>query len=445
MKWFKRIALLLLVFIGIVFYVNHKKLTMISGYAAKYMVSSVLIANHSPDSVKAIDLDAPLIKLADVTYHHSKKEATANVYGLQNRKAIFRTGLGGALVPDDFKSSKTYLKPKRNQHFDSIAYPYGHLPPKDSTFKEIDYDQLSMAMAQVFSNPEIQKTRTALVLYKGHLIAEHYADGFNANTPILGWSMTKSLLATCFGILEHQGKIEVNWPAPITEWKDDARKNITLNHLLRMQSGLAWEEDYTKISDVTQMLFLDNDMTIAQKNKEAIAKPGEIWNYSSGTTNLLSGILRQQFRNYQDYLDFPYAEFLDKIGAHSFLIETDLAGNFVGSSYGWASTRDWARVGQLYLDNGVWNGEELFDKNWITYITTPTAKSNGTYGGQFWLNSKGDYPDVPKDLYSMNGYQGQHVYIIPSKNLVIVRTGLAERPDYDANAFLSMVVAAVVE
>ena len=184
-------------------------------------------------------------------------------------------------------------------------------------------------------------------------------------------------------------------------------------------------------------------MTLAQKAKPLIAAPTEIWNYSSGTTNLLSGILRQQFRTHQEYLDFPYRDLIDKIGAHSMLIEAAVAGNYVGSSYGWANTRDWARFGQLYLDRGQWNGEQLFKPEWVDYIVTPTALSNGIYGAHFWLNSSGKFPDVPRDMYSMNGFQGQYVFVIPSKSLIVVRTGLAEEPEFDINGFLSNLVKAI--
>ena len=125
------------------------------------------------------------------------------------------------------------------------------------------------------------------------------------------------------------------------------------------------------------------------------------------------------------------------------LLEADLAGNFVGSSYGWASTRDWARYGQLHLDKGSWNGEQLFAPDWIEYITELTPGSNGTYGAHFWLNAEGKYPDVPKDLFSCNGYQGQYVFMIPSKDLVVVRTGLGEEPDFDINGFLGALVDAI--
>ncbi|WP_343486319.1 serine hydrolase [Allomuricauda sp. d1] len=441
MKWIKRILLLLLVAIAVIVYLNYPKLNMISGYTAKYMASQVYVAERQQEAVVLEDLQFPMIELAETEVNHQKTSASATVYGLMNRKAIDRQGLGCVLVNEDHPKGEQYLQPKRNFKKVDRFYPFGHLPSKDTVFPEINYDKLQKAVAMPFMNNDVQKTRTLLILYKGHLVHENYVDGFTKDTPILGWSMTKSVLATLFGILEHQKKLEMDWPAPIPEWKDDERQNITLNHLLRMQSGLAWDEDYTKISDVTKMLFLDSDMTLAQKNKQAIAKPTEIWNYSSGTTNLLSGILRMQFRSHQEYLDFPYSALIDKIGMHSMILEADLVGNYVGSSYGWASTRDWARFGQLYLDKGQWNGEQLFNSAWIDYITEPTELSNATYGAHFWLNGNGKYPDVPKDLYSCNGYQGQYVFMIPSKDLVVVRTGLAEEPDnFDSNGFLGALV-----
>ncbi|TKD66076.1 serine hydrolase [Flavobacterium sp. ASW18X] len=443
MKWFKRVLLLLLIIIAIVVYVNYPKLNIISGYTSKYTASSVLIAHRNAADVIAKDLQAPLVELADTEYSVQQKTAVSKVFGLLPRKAVARKGLGAVLVTKDYDENTPYLSPNRIQKFDSLPYPYGHLPAKDSVFTTVDYNALQKAVALPFGNPKVQKTRTLLVLYKGHLLHEKYVDGITVDTPVLGWSMTKSILATLYGVLEHQGKLEMDWPAPITEWKNDERKNITLNHLLRMQSGLEWEENYSKISDVTKMLFLDTDMTLAQKEKKAIAKPKEIWNYSSGTTNLLSGILRQQFRTHQEYLDFPYSALLDKIGAHSFLLEADLAGNYVASSYGWATTKDWAKVGQLYLNKGQWNGQQLFSPEWVDYVSSPTENSDGLYGGQFWLNAGGDMPDVPKDTYYMDGFEGQFVYIIPSKDLVVVRTGLSSPPNFDANTFLGALVKAI--
>jgi len=253
--------------------------------------------------------------------------------------------------------------------------------------------------------------------------------------------MTKSLTATYFGILQKQGKIDVMKPVPIAEWKNDNRKNITINDLLHMNSGLEWEENYNKISDVTKMLFLDENMSQSQIAKPAAFLPNTHWNYSSGTTNLLSGILRKQFKTHQEYLDFWYRSLLDKIGMSSAIIETDMAGNFVGSSYGWATTRDWAKFGLLYLRKGNWNGEQLFDKSWAKYVATPTNTSNGQYGAQFWLNASGHFPDVPRDMFYCSGYQGQMAAIFPSQDLVIVRMGLSE--EFDFNGFLNGIISSI--
>src|SRR5690606_28388735 len=206
-----------------------------------------------------------------------ERSATSTVYGLMKRTAVHREGLGAVLINGDYDPAKVVAAPRRHKVLDTFPYPYGQGAPLDSVLPEVDMDQINRAMAMAFARPGEQKTRTLLILYKGHLLAERYVEGFDKDTPILGWSMTKSVLATCYGILERQGKLEMDWPAPIPEWKDDQRKSITLDHLLRMQSGLEWDEDYSTISDVTKMLFLDTDMTELQREKPAIAEPTEIW------------------------------------------------------------------------------------------------------------------------------------------------------------------------
>jgi hypothetical protein len=210
-----------------------------------------------------------------------------------------------------------------------------------------------------------------------------------------------------------------------------------------MNSGLEWEENYDAISDVTKMLFFEKDMTKSQLKKPATFEPNSHWNYSSGTTNLLSGILRNQFKTHQEYLDFWYTTLIDKIGMNSMFIETDMEGNYVGSSYGWATTRDWSKFGLLYLHKGNWNGEQLLDESWIKYTATPTLTSGGNYGAHFWLNASGKFPDVPRDMYYCSGYQGQMVAIIPSLEMIIVRMGLKEDPEFDFNGFLKGIITSI--
>ncbi|MBM1107102.1 serine hydrolase [Aurantibacter crassamenti] len=442
MKLFKRIFIALIIVLAIVIFYNYPKLNFINGFAAKNLASTHFISHRDYNDILENDNNMPLIKLADLEKVKGSS-VTASVYSLVPRTSICRDGLGCALVTEDYNPEIKLPSPKRTFLKNDLAFPYGNNGIKDSVFANVDYDRVDRAIKKILANYETQMTRTVMVVYKDHIISEEYIEGFSAETPILGWSMTKSVLATLYGILDYQDEIDINEPAPIQAWQNDERKNITLNHLLRMQSGLEWEEDYASISDVNKMLFMTADMPSAQLNKMAIAPPTEIWNYSSGTTNLLSGILRDHFNTHQEYVNYPYEALIDKIGMNSMLLEADIAGNFVGSSYGWATTRDWAKFGLLYLHRGNWNGKQIFAPEWVDYVTKPTMNSDGVYGAHFWLNAGGKYPDVPRDMYSVNGFQGQRVYIIPSKDLVVVRTGLGQEPLFDANSLLSELSEAI--
>lgn len=445
MKWFKRILVIAAVAIIAALYINYPKLTLISGYSAKYMGSSVFIANHKQKYIEENDSFIPNIKFASNVINDTVKTVSASVFGFQKREAIFKKGLGVILLPIGVKEADLgpFLVPNRLSTPTEKPYPQGDKAPIDTLMSGVNYAQIEKSLDLVFSDPMVQKTRTALILYKGQLLGERYIDGFSSETPILGWSMTKSIIATLYGILEYRGVLKVSDPVKLTHWKGDKRASITINDLLRMQSGLAFEENYDDISDVTKMLFNASDMGQIAIDRPSIAVPGVLWSYSSGTTNILSKYLNAFSEDKQAYLNFPYVSLIDKIGMHSMILETDMTQNFVGSSYGWASTRDWAKFGQLYLNEGIWEGDRLFDHQWIQYITTPTKASEGEYGAHFWLNASGLLKDVPRDMYSANGHDGQHVYIIPSKDLVIVRTGLKENPNYRANDFIAAVIAAI--
>jgi CubicO group peptidase (beta-lactamase class C family) len=439
-KFLKFLVIFLLIALVYLRIAIYPQLDLLSGFSAKSVASGHFIDGRSLETIQQGDNDIDKVDWATNEINENGKFAVSNVYGLKTRKAIYREGLGATLINDDFDVTNPYEVPKRTFIKNNLPFPYGDNEPKDTIFPEIDYNRLNSTVLSIFDKKGEKKnrTRSVIVIYKDKIIAEKYADGFNKNSKILGWSMTKSLTATYFGILQKEGKIDIMKPAPVAEWQNDIRKKITINDLLHMNSGLAWEEDYNKISDVTKMLFEAEDMGKVQAEKPAVFQPNNHWYYSSGTTNLLSGILRKQFKTHQEYLDFWYSSLLDKIGMHSALVETDMAGNFVGSSYGWATTRDWAKFGLLYLHQGNWNGEQLFDPNWAKYVAIPTNGSNSLYGAHFWLNAGGKYPDVPRDLYHCSGYQGQMVFIIPSEDLVVVRMGLSE--DLDYNTFLKEVI-----
>ena len=438
--------ILSILFIAIIYAYSslYPKFDIVSGFSSKSIASHHFLAGRDIEKTIETDNNVPSMSLASNKVDTDNKSVSSSVFGLKKRTAIYREGLGSILLPNGIYKNKPIQKPKRIKA-PNLAFPYGDLPQKDTIFSNIDYKNLKKAVADAFdvSTDNIKKTRSVLVIYKNQIIAEQYKENFDKNSLILGWSMAKSITSAVLGVLEKQKKVSLDQDNLFLVWQNDDRKNILLRNLLNMNSGLEWEEDYTKICDVTEMLFMDTDMSEKQKNKPFVGKPNKTWNYSSGTTNLLSGFIRNQFTKQQDYLDFWYAELIDKIGMSSMLIEADYSGKYIGSSYAWATTRDWAKFGLLYLHNGNWNGEQVLNKSWIDFTRKPTNTSKGEYGGHFWLNAGGIYPDVPKDLYSCNGYQGQHVFIIPSKNLVIVRTGLTEHPEFDMNIFLKEIVESI--
>ena len=427
MKKFKRFLLLLAVIIIITVIYNYPKLNILAGYSAKNTASSVFLGERSLKFTDSTDNNFSPVNLATDKLDTISKFATSSAFGLLTRKAIYREGLGSVLTLDKSDETAPYLLPKRLKANNTTPFPYGNAPQKDTVFTNVDYKKLNETVNSIFGK---HNTRAVVVLYKDQIISEKYAE----------WSMTKSIMSTVFGVLQHQNKINVQDVAPIDSWQKDARKSITINNLLQMNSGLEWDENYSEISDATTMLFLERDMTKMQEEKPLKYETNASWNYSSGTSNLLSKILRKQFKTHQEYLDFWYTGFIDKIGMNSMIVETDLSGNYVASSYAWATARDWSKFGLLYLHNGNWNGEQLFTKDWVDYVTTPTPTSNGTYGAQFWLNAEKQFKDVPKNMYFADGYQGQRVYVLPDEEMVIVRFGLSH---FEENIFLKEIIEAV--
>ncbi len=440
------LAFLLLLIGGALLYLqDHFK--VITGNAAKRMCSCVYIADRTAESVAENDNNFSILSYADATVDKSQKIATATVFGMAKQVAVYREGLGCALVSEGYDIDRlqattasalqaslpmaaTSTWPMGNQLIDSL------LPAFDKT-------KLNAAMAAAFEKPA-NKTRAVVVLKDGQLIGEQYATGFDKDTPILGWSMTKSITSALVGILVKEGKIKINEPVDIPEWKEDERSAITMNNLLQMSSGLKWGEVYTTISDVTKMLGLEGDMY-----QQAISVPLEVapdtkFYYSSGTTNIVAGLLKKQFDRVEDYWAFAHMALLDKIGMHSAVMEPDASGTFVGSSYCFATPRDWAKFGQLYLNDGVWQGERILPEGWVDYSRTPANASEKGYGAFFWLNADGQLADVPKDMYACNGFQGQRVFILPSQNLVVVRMGLSDVGAFDFNEFLKEIIEATI-
>ncbi|MDG1054235.1 MAG: serine hydrolase [Polaribacter sp.] len=438
MKILKRLLLLLVAIILVTAVYNYPKLNIIAGYSAKSMNSSVFLAGRTMQFTDSTDNNFSPINLGSDKINVSEKTSSSSVFGLLTRNAIYREGLGSVLIVDDYDTSRKLLIPKRTKPDNLTPFPFGNADQKDSIFTNVDYEKLNKSVNTIFSNNT--QTRAVVVIHKNQIIAEKYDTGFTKSSRILGWSMTKSIMSTVFGIMQKQGKIHVNQHVNNYDWTQDDRGSITYNNLLQMNSGLEWDEDYNSISDVSKMLFLEKDMTMIQAKKPLVGKPNETWNYSSGTSNLISRLIRSKFNSHQEYLDYWYAEFIDKIGMNSMLVETDLSGNYVGSSYAWATPRDWAKFGLLYLNKGNWNGEQLFNPSWVDYISTPTNGSDGTYGGHFWLNAEGQFQDVPKNMFYASGYQGQFVFVFPDQDLVVVRMGLTK---IDINGFLKNLLESI--
>jgi CubicO group peptidase (beta-lactamase class C family) len=290
------------------------------------------------------------------------------------------------------------------------------------------------------------------VLRSGLLVAERYAAGFDEKTPLLGWSMTKSVLATLIGIQVQRGRLDLESPAGVPAWAGDERSAITLDQLLRMSSGLAFKERNGAFGDSAPMLFRSRSAADYAARSPLAHAPGAFWSYSSGTSNLVSGILRASLPGDAGaYHRFPHEALFDRIGMRSAVLETDAAGTFVGSSFCYATARDWARFGLLHARDGVWQGERLLPEGWVETVRRPTpAAPQGRYGAHWWLNAgtPGEpedrpYPSLPSDLFYASGYEGQFVVVLPSQDLVVVRLGQSEPEHaFDLEQFLGAVIAA---
>ena len=238
--------------------------------------------------------------------------------------------------------------------------------------------------------------------------------------------MTKSVTNALVGILVKEGKLSLQQQNLVPQWQSDRRKQITLEQLLQMNSGLEFTElCEDPLADCPQMLFNTKNMAIYGESKPLIKEPGSDWDYASGTTNILSGIIRDAIGGTDlDYLTFPHRALFDRLGMSSAVMETDSANNFVASSYMYANARDWARFGLFYAQDGIWEGDRILPEGWVEFSRTSATVANERYGAHFWLIK--NYPQqkqLPEDLFLADGYQGQSVIIIPSRKLVLVRLG----------------------
>ncbi len=428
---------------------------IISGYGAKNLCSAVYLQHRKAAEAIKNDLNDFPLSLGSFTVNQIDSSVTGSVWGFARCKAIYRNGMGCTLIKDfteeQVRLQHFYLPARPLVNRDSLPWPAGDKLP-DTISSVIDKGLLQRAIDTVMQSywqNRATQTRAVVVLYKGTIVGERYGPGFDKNSLQLGWSVSKSLTAAMIGVLVKAGKLSLDAPAPVPEWKHTKKATITLKQLLQQTSGLDFKEDYTNPSEVTNMLFKHGDMAAFTAGLPLKYAPGTVFNYSSGNTNILSRIIRQTVGD-KAYAAYTYQQVFQKINIFSMLLEPDASGTFIGSSYSYATARDFARFGLLYYNNGYWDGEQILPENWVRESIQPSfADKRKHYGYQFWLNGWDDknpakrwYPDVPADMFFADGYGGQDIYIIPSKHLVVVRLGLYT---INENRFLKELILSVRE
>ena len=429
---------------------------LLLAYQAKILCSGVFVSHRAAADVIATDLTLDHHRwLAGVPIGLDPARAQTRAgwgWPLQ-RVAFYRPGSGCTLVA-------TAADPVRQVPADPMPASLPPLAPDDGALSVDSGSALSTAvsalLASAFAEPPdgpSMRTRAIVIIHRGRIVAERYAAGFGPDTPLAGWSMAKTALNALLGVLVWQRVLSVDDSAPVPEWSKpgDPRRNITIGQLLRMTSGLRFRETYTNpLEDVMQMLFGRADGAAFAASQPLEATPGSRWQYASGSSNILSRVLRARIGDVA-YRDAPRRLLFDAVGMRTATLEPDAAGNFVASSFMYASARDWARLGLLFLYDGVWQGRRLLPAGWVAYSRTPTPQSpDGEFGAHLWLRVPRYYQDpggpaaLPDATFHAIGHEGQFVSVIPSHGLVVVRLGLTRQAHgWWHDRFLARVIATV--
>jgi len=423
-----------------------------AAYKAKAACSALFVSGLDLDPNRADEVSADayrIMRLFSASVDRETKTVAASFLGLKERRAVWRPGLGAALAFRPLPPAPALPAPRRNDP--ALPWPGGEAPVP------AEPPAVGRVLDAAFSEPEpkrLRRTRAIVVVREGRLVAERYAPGFSAATPLNGWSMSKSVLGALIGTLVGEGKLATSDKNLLAEWRapGDGRAGIALEDLLRMRGGLAFSERYSDpLSDVNRMLFDGPDAGGFAASRPLAHAPGTHWQYASGMTNILSLIARRALGE-EEYPLWPRRALFDPLGMSSAVFEQDGCGTFVGSSFLFATARDWARFGLLHALDGSWNGRRLLPEGWVKLVTTPTPQSpNGRYGAHWWLKLSKELGGetaaarrLPADAFHALGHEGQCLTVIPSLSLVIVRLGLSiDITAWDHAAFLDDLIKAL--
>lgn len=368
----------------------------------------------------------------------AEREVTVSAPAIGSRTAEYNGDQGCTLLPAG--AEDVYFDP---------AEVSPDLPPPDSQdwptgarnargeFDEVDRAALDSVLDWAFDDGRLepdQNTRGLVVVYRGKILAERYADGWGPRTPQISWSMGKSIASALTGVMVERGHYGLDDPAPVDEWQGerDPRRGIRIRDLLRMSSGLDFDNfgldpdaSYRAANEHMRIYFDALNVGLHAVNQPLRFEPGTEWRYRNSDPLTLMLIARRTLEAAgESWLHFPQRALFDRIGMRSMVLETDPWGNFIVTGYDFGSTRDWARFGLLHLRDGVWEGERILPEVWVDFVTTPAPgdPSEG-YGGLFWLNRGGALDRVPRDAYYAAGYMGQRTLVVPSRDLVVARHG----------------------
>ncbi len=420
-------------------------LRVATGYSAKMVCSNRFIAGRDPAEVMAVDVQAPghpLLRLVHIGVDEREQLVTARLLGMfATGVAVYRPGLGCASVPDGDVAAARQVQ---------VALPPAPVSDAAGAWPAGDGVEpvTGQALADILDNKQLvgPQMRAVVVIKNGQLVAEAYGPSIDATTPLLGWSMAKTVNALLLGRAMAEGRIGLDDTGLFPNWQDE-RRDISVRDLLGMASGLGFNEDYGDVSDVNRMLFLTPDMPAFASSLPAIAAPGTAFAYSSGTANLLTRLWMDRVG--EGALAYPREKLFEPLGMGSAVMEADARGTLVGSSYVYATGRDWARLGQFVLQDGVWQGERLVPAELMAMMRTGNGLPGGYSQAQTWLagphESEGEpMVGLPGDTIWLQGHDGQTIAVIPSAGLVVVRLGLTPwKLDYWPERLVQAIVEAI--